>query len=123
MKPKKRCNKAGCRELIDYDEKYCPKHKGYGDKEYNRQVRFNKDNEKYAKFYNSSAWKKLRNAYIAAYPLCERCLKDGIIKQADVVHHIIEIRSDWSKRLDWDNLEAVCHEHHNKEHADLRKKN
>lgn len=122
MKPKKRCNKPGCRELIDYDQKYCEKHRGYGDKEYNRQVRWNKDNEKYARFYNSTEWKKLRRSYILAHPLCERCLAEGVIRQADVVHHVIPIRQDYSKRLDWNNLESICHYHHNLEHSDLRRK-
>ncbi|MEK4884886.1 HNH endonuclease signature motif containing protein [Bacillus sp. FSL W8-0223] len=113
MKPKKRCNKPGCRELIDYEQKYCEKHKGYGDKEYNKQVRWNRDNEKYAKFYASKEWRDLRNAYISAHPLCERCLVNGIVKQAKIVHHKIEVRDDWNKRLDYDNLQAVCRECHN----------
>ncbi|MEZ0117828.1 UNVERIFIED_ORG: 5-methylcytosine-specific restriction protein A [Heyndrickxia coagulans] len=123
MKPKKRCNASGCRRLIDFDTDYCDKHKGFGDKDYNKQIRWNIDNKRYAEFYASKEWKNLRNTYIAGHPLCERCLKKGIVKAAKICHHKIEIRVDWSKRLDVDNLEAVCADCHNKEHGKKGKEN
>ncbi|WP_025726773.1 HNH endonuclease signature motif containing protein [Heyndrickxia ginsengihumi] len=116
MKPQKRCNVAGCRRLIDYDLKYCDKHKGYGDKQYNEQIRWNKDNKQYAEFYASKEWKLLRRLYIINNPLCEQCLKDNKVTQAQIVHHKIEVREDFSKRLDWDNLESLCRACHNKHH-------
>lgn len=52
--------------------------------------------------------------------LCEECAKHGIIKAADIVHHIIELDDEKARdpefALNFDNLEAVCIECHNKLH-------
>ncbi|PAE58568.1 HNH endonuclease, partial [Bacillus licheniformis] len=36
---------------------------------------------------------------------------------ADMVHHIVEVKQDWSKRLDLSNLESLCNACHNKVHG------
>ena len=73
--------------------------------------------EKYAEFYNSIAWKNLRNQkFYDANGLCELCKKDGIIKQGKEVHHIIPIEEDWNKRFDYDNLILLCPDCHNAQH-------
>lgn len=73
--------------------------------------------EKYAEFYNSSEWKNLRNQkFYDADGLCELCKKNGIIRQGKEVHHIIPIETDWSKRLDYDNLILLCSDCHNLQH-------
>ena len=52
--------------------------------------------------------------------LCERCLEKGIVKSADIVHHIIELDDEKARdpeiALNWDNLQAVCLECHNAIH-------
>jgi 5-methylcytosine-specific restriction protein A len=73
--------------------------------------------EKYNSFYNSAEWKALRNyKWGIANGLCEHCLKKGIVRQAREIHHIVPIEEDWSKRLDYDNLLALCSDCHNFEH-------
>lgn len=73
--------------------------------------------EKYRDFYNSPAWKALRNyKFGAADGLCERCLAKGIVRAAREIHHIVPIEIDYSKRLDYDNLIALCSDCHNKIH-------
>lgn len=71
-------------------------------------------------FYQSQAWKRCRRAYIAAHPLCERCLEHGIIEPAKIVHHKTYITPenihDPDITLNWDNLEALCQTCHNVEH-------
>ena len=72
-------------------------------------------------FYRSKAWKDCRAAYIhSVNGLCERCLEKGIIKAADIVHHIIELDDekarDPSIAFNFDNLQAVCIECHNEVH-------
>lgn len=67
-------------------------------------------------FYRSKEWKKCRNGYIkSVYSLCERCNKPGYI-----LHHKILLTpqniNDSSVTLNWDNLEYLCQECHNKEH-------
>jgi len=45
--------------------------------------------------------------------MCEDCLEEGLIRKADVVYHKIELKDDWSKRLDETNFRSLCHAHHN----------
>lgn len=71
------------------------------------------------KFYNSGAWKKCRNGYFQSkYGLCERCAAPG-----KIVHHKKYITpeniNDPNITLNWDNLELVCQDCHNKEHHEL----
>lgn len=73
--------------------------------------------EKYDSFYQTKEWKILRNQkFYDADGLCELCRKNGIIKEAKEIHHIIPIEEDWNKRLNYDNLIALCSECHNAQH-------
>lgn len=109
MKPKKKCNHTSCRTLIDYDERYCDKHKGTTNKVYDQYRE-----KKYKDFYNSRAWQKKRRISMIKYEwLCQSCLKNGIYKQAIIGDHIIPIKQDWDKRLDVDNIQPLCMECHN----------
>ena len=73
------------------------------------------------KFYSSQAWNNCRTAYMQhVHHLCERCLANGIMKPAAIVHHKIELTPDNIDNpnitLGFDNLEAVCRECHGKIH-------
>ena len=73
-------------------------------------------------FYDSPAWRRTRNAYIKQRRgLCEDCLARGIIKPAEIVHHIIELTpdniTDPHVALSFDNLRCVCRECHAVEHG------
>ena len=69
------------------------------------------------KFYKSKKWQKVR-AYVWGRDkgLCQRCLRNGIIKAGDTVHHIIEISpeniKDEAIALNPDNLETLCRDCH-----------
>ena len=68
-------------------------------------------------FYNSAAWRRCRNAFFRArFGLCERCGKPGLI-----VHHkkllTPENINDPTVTLNWDNLELLCQDCHNREHG------
>lgn len=77
-----------------------------------------KYHEKYNSFYNSPAWKQLRaERWVSADGLCEMCREKGIVRKADEIHHIVPIEDDWSKRLDFDNLIALCKDCHNEQHS------
>jgi len=65
------------------------------------------------KFYHSSAWRKVRKLYIEANPLCVECMKDNKLIKADVVDHIIRYRDKPELGLDVNNLQSLCHYHHN----------
>jgi 5-methylcytosine-specific restriction protein A len=59
-------------------------------------------------------WRKIRDAYKAAHPYCERC--DG--KPTEQVHHKLAQRDGGTH--DWANLEALCRYHHDVETAKER---
>lgn len=73
--------------------------------------------KEYAKhFYKSKEWKKCREAYyISQHGICERCGKPG-----EIVHHKIYITpgniNNPEVTLNFDNLELLCQDCHNKEH-------
>ncbi len=67
-------------------------------------------------FYLSAAWEGTRAAYLMSQDyICERCGEP-----AKVVHHKRRITrdniNDAGITLNWDNLEALCQDCHNKEH-------
>lgn len=77
------------------------------------------------KFYKSIQWQNCREAYLKSQGyLCERCIKQGIIKPAVIVHHKIYLApwniNDESITLNPINLEALCKDCHNKEHIDYK---
>lgn len=73
------------------------------------------------KLYGREAWKRCRRAYLKSVGgLCERCLKQGIHRPAEIVHHKIFLdesnANDPEVVYDFKNLEAVCREHHEEIH-------
>lgn len=58
--------------------------------------------------YHTAHWRRTRDAKRRAYPLCERCLAEGLTVLMSDVHHI-----DGDAANDqWDNLESLCHPCH-----------
>lgn len=118
--PKKICLAPSCNNLVGMKEKYCSscqpamkEVKREKNKKYDQYIR----EDDIVKFYHSREWKKVREAVlIRDNYLCQHCLKDNIIKSAEIVHHIVEIKDDWSKRLLINNCESVCKSCHNKLH-------
>ncbi|MDK7115706.1 HNH endonuclease [Staphylococcus pettenkoferi] len=88
-------------------------------KRYNQEVRYNDANKAYTAFYNSTQWRKTRKQVLLRDNyLCQQCLASGVVNDKDlIVHHKIELKRDWSKRLDMENLEVVCFSCHNKLHG------
>ena len=80
----------------------------------------------YAKsFYKSRAWQHCRDAYAKSQAgLCERCLKEGKIVPGEIVHHKVYISPENINNpeitLNWNNLELVCRECHEREHKGLK---
>ena len=69
-------------------------------------------------FYKSKAWQRCREGYIkSVYGLCEHCQRPGYI-----VHHKIRLTpkniTDAEVSLNWQHLEYLCTECHNKEHGE-----
>jgi hypothetical protein len=84
-----------------------------------------KTREEKQKFYNTSAWKKIREEHLKDNYYCVICLEQlNYININNLhVHHIISIDTDegWNKRLDINNLETLCKEHHGTIHIHKKK--
>ncbi|MCU7557266.1 HNH endonuclease [Macrococcus capreoli] len=109
-----KCAHPRCRELIEKPDRYCHKHA-----DATTQAKYNKDRYKYDKeyisFYKSAKWRNKRKKIIKRdNHLCQYCFKEGLIVAGNVVDHIIPSKVEWSKRLDDDNLQLLCHQCHNK---------
>ncbi|MFR9500662.1 MAG: HNH endonuclease signature motif containing protein [Rikenellaceae bacterium] len=66
-----------------------------------------------SKFYHSPAWRKLRAMQMERQPLCEECLRNGIVRDANVADHITPINQG-GEALDINNLQSLCHSCHNR---------
>lgn len=74
-------------------------------------------------FYASTAWRKLRSAYLLAHPICELCKAVGVVRPAIDIHHIHSpFTEDFRFALDPANLLSVCKTCHAEIHksTDLR---
>lgn len=68
------------------------------------------------KFYRSAPWRKCRAAYLMGEPLCEECKSTGQITEATIVHHIRPYREAPHLGLVFENLQSLCHRHHEAKH-------
>ncbi len=80
-KPKRPCSYPGCPKLTD--GRYCEEHQKIVTAHYNKHERDPASKKRYGR-----AWKRIRDRYIAAHPLCEECRKAGKVTPAEEVHHI-----------------------------------
>lgn len=109
------CNYPRCGCLTDGDT-YCVEHSS------SNSVAYNTIRGCEQTLYNSTAWKKLRKQKLTESPLCEHCAIVNEFVIANVVHHIVEVKHDWNKRLDMSNLVSLCNTCHARIHAKTRKK-
>lgn len=89
------------------------------------QKRMSKDFSR--KFYSSQAWNNCRAAYMnQVNHLCERCLRNGLVVPAEIVHHKIELTPsnilNPDITLNFNNLEAVCRDCHSDIHKRREKR-
>lgn len=113
-----------CKAIINYPNTYCDickdiveaereKARAENNKKSNKRYNSKRD-PKYQKFYLGMDWKLTSRKFMQDKKYkCEECNKI-----ASEVHHIIPIQTDegWDKRLDYNNLQALCLECHNDKH-------
>ena len=110
--------------LIDINEKYCEKCKIKKEKEIkeNRKdyfKRYNENRDDIYSFYNSKEWTSIRAVVKQRdMGLCQVCLMKNIIHYMTTVHHIIELKDNYSLRIDENNLISVCSSCHQKIHRE-----
>ena len=98
-RPKTPCRYPGCPELVD--GRYCEKHQKIMDARYEKHDRSPATKKRYGR-----GWKRIRDRYIAAHPLCEQCIKEGRITVATEVHHKLPLSRGGTH--DVRNLMALC---------------
>ena len=105
-KPLKPCSKPGCSELVQSGR--CEKHS----KEYKKEKwkETDKNRPPSSQRGYDSRWRKVRRMKLARQPLCEECNRNGLVKQAQEVHHKMPIAQGGSNRID--NLESLCRSCH-----------
>ena len=81
-------------------------------------------------FYKSNEWLSLRDDVMRdAHYECQHCMRNGIYKRAEMVHHVNEVRKRPDLALTREfidpvtkekiiNLVALCNSCHEKEHPD-----
>jgi 5-methylcytosine-specific restriction protein A len=107
-KAKKPCARQGCRELTT--KRYCEAHAKEEAKRYEKYDRDPDTNKRYGR-----AWKKIRDSFLAANPLCAMCKEQGRLSAATVAHHKVKVTEGGTN--DWENMEALCQECHSRHHA------
>lgn len=111
-KPRRGCAYPGCARLAGEKSVYCDEHKKVMDKQYQRYKRPADSNKNYGR-----GWKRIRDRYAKAHPLCERCLKAGRISPVEEVHHIIPLSQGGTHRND--NLMSLCQSCHTRIHFEI----
>lgn len=107
-KPKRPCSYPGCPELVD--GRFCKFHAKQENRRYEKYRRDPETRRCYGR-----AWKRIRDRYIKAHPLCEECKRSGKLTVSEEVHHILPLSEGGSNRED--NLMALCKSCHSKIHA------
>ncbi len=109
----KYCNRNGCSKLVPQGVLYCVAHsytKAERQKEYDTHCR----NKASKAFYNSNEWRAARARALVRDTGIDIYLyitEDKAVS-ADMVHHIIELTEDYSKRCNLDNLISVSDKTH-----------
>jgi 5-methylcytosine-specific restriction protein A len=79
------------------------------------------DRPPWVKWYKTAKWRKLRLWQLKREPLCRFCKRDGDVKEATVVDHIMAHRGDMVKFFDRGNLQSLCKHHHDSTKQRLEK--
>ena len=128
----KQCSYRGCRTILRDNVKFCDYHQARFEleekeryKEYQDRRLKDKEKKKQQQFYNSDSWKRVREAVVSDYLGIDiyEYYTTGRIVQGETVHHIIELKDNWSCRLDINNLIYLTERNHRKIHAIYDKSN
>lgn len=117
----KYCDRCKTKEYVDRIQEHKVKYRKYNSDRYIKD----KGNESYRLFYTTQAWKNKRAEILRRdNHECQMCKVLCKYEVATDVHHILNLRDNYDKRLDNDNLISLCHEcHYNIVHAlDLNNK-
>ena len=96
--PKRPCRHPGCPNLSD--GVYCEEHRALYARDSATQRGYD------------GRWRKARERFLRAHPLCVVCQREGRLTPATVVDHIVPHRGN--QQLFWDeaNWQPLCKSHH-----------
>ncbi|MDK0934304.1 HNH endonuclease signature motif containing protein [Clostridium perfringens] len=90
-------------------------------KETYRQYKHYRKDKREQQFYANNQWKTLSEIIKRRYlGMCLNCWDKGIIEMCTTTHHIVELKEDWNRRLDKDNLIPLCTRCHQKIHNEYK---
>ena len=98
-KPKRPCSHPGCPKLTH--GRFCEEHEK---EEARRYEKYDRDPAVHRRY--GRAWKRIRDRYVAAHPLCEECKKQGKLTPTEEVHHILPLSKGGTHAES--NLMALC---------------
>lgn len=104
------CRHAGCGALVSVSG-HCPKHT-----KQNQQQSDARRGSSSERGYNR-VWQKARATFLARSPLCVECDKDGLVRAATIVDHIIPHKGDQDLFWDTSNWQSLCKTHHDRKTA------
>lgn len=108
-KPRRPCSHPGCPRLTD--GRFCEEHAKAEVARYERDGRDRSAKRRYGR-----GWQRIRDRYIHAHPLCERCMAEGRYEKAEQVHHVLPLSEGGTH--DESNLMSLCRECHARTHAE-----
>ncbi len=88
-------------------------------KESYREYKRNRNDKDEQKFYSSKVWIDCRDVCVRNFyglDIIELLVHRRVVA-GEIVHHIVETKEDWTKRLDIDNLIYLTKENHNRIHS------
>lgn len=112
QKPMRECRVNGCHNLTRNG--YCNKHLNLKNERHRAYDKTTRDKWA-AAFYKSKVWKVAREKSLALhYGLCQDCLAQGKMTDAEMVHHIKPLREYPELATVQSNLRPLCNRCHAK---------
>lgn len=109
-KPLRPCLHPGCTALVRSG--YCERHRPP------RVERRSEDSRRWRRWYSLPVWTNdLRPEQLAREPFCRECAAHGLRVYATDVDHVVPHDGDWSKFIDPENLQSLCHSCHGRKTA------
>ena len=109
-KPLRPCLHPGCTALVRSG--YCERHRPP------RVERRSEDSRRWRRWYSLPVWTDdLRPEQLARETFCRECAAHGLRVYATDVDHVVPHDGDWSKFIDPENLQSLCHSCHGRKTA------
>lgn len=79
-----------------------------------------KDRKPIGRIHGTARWQRVRARHLATHPLCVMCEAEGLINEASIVHHVIDVADRPDLAFNESNHQSLCKRHHDSETARRR---